>query len=806
VAPFFAAFVLTAAPQGDAKAQRAPNETVLLPTVTVVGSREELRDILSPGVVSVVYPDDVKGEHKALPDLLDQIPGVFVRRESTSGHYTTASIRGAAPSQVNIYVDGVPMNLANEVAADISTLPISNVERVEVYRGAVPARFSGAPIGGAINIVTKKPTTFAGSISAGKRSLGGEQYAASLNFPLFGGHMLIGLDKDRSTGNFKYTDRSVKYLNGVVYGDGRRPKDDTLHPAYSDVVTEKRERQANSTAKENALFKWENRNFVAKYAQTNLDRMRPAGIVPVLRYFDHWQDLPSATPSVYNPEDSQTLKKREALVGWRDSFGKLDAALNLTWLKNRQHYGNFLEHLDPLTSGHTQSVFWMGGAYSTYITTRKGISGDLAYLFNEGGNFTHQVEFHAAQTNERLDADLSYCQSCVDFLSQFRRKRREFQLQDTLTIAPLGNLQITPIARLENLDGPVIGSIRNPRTGGTGDLGWKTTGSLSFKKTFESGWQVYGSRGNYVRYPNFYELYGNGFGIQGKYDYNRGGVAILQPETGWTTDLGFGWQGRLTEKTRANFRLTAFQRRTKDSIVLFSTPIAATYVNGGPALHRGLELEGGVYFGSRADLQFAVTRQEGHFTGDYSYWGYPATTGWRPESRFPGQRIKVPNIPEIVANARLNLRFFGNALSTFIEATHIGRIYRENDVWENPLTLTNIGGSWLFDRNGPARGARLSFGVNDVFNRGPKQTWGGRYGDLDYTYYTCKTPGGDILLPSAWGDSSNPHYMNCVLAQFDPSWAPGYENIQNREHFNTTPNAQYPREGRVYYVTLAWTF
>jgi hypothetical protein len=193
----------------------ADETTVTLPVLSVIGKPVDLRDVLSPGVVSIVKPDDVKGEHKSLSDLLDQIPGVYVRRQSGSGHYTTASIRGSAPSQVNIYVDGIPMNLANETAADISTLPISNVERVEVYRGVTPARFSGAPIGGAINIVTKKPTSFSGSVSVGKRSFSGEQYAASLNFPLLGGHMLIGVDHERAKDDFGYEDYAIKGLGRV---------------------------------------------------------------------------------------------------------------------------------------------------------------------------------------------------------------------------------------------------------------------------------------------------------------------------------------------------------------------------------------------------------------------------------------------------------------------------------------------------------------------------------------------------------------------------------------------------------------
>jgi outer membrane receptor protein involved in Fe transport len=773
--------------------------------VEVVAEAQDLRDVLSPGVVSIVRPDDVKGEHKALSDLLDQIPGVYVRRQSGSGHYTTASIRGSAPSQVNIYVDGVPMNLANEVAADISTLPISNVERVEVYRGVTPARFSGAPIGGAINIVTKKPSEPAGSISAGGRSLGGEQYAASLNFPLLGGHMLIGLDKDRSKGNFEYTDNVVKHLDDIVYGDGTTPRE--YQGASNLNIPARRERQSNSVNKENILLKWENKNFVFKYAQTDLDRYMPEGISSAPRYIDHQQDLPWMTPSGYNYERSQMLNKREALVGWRDSFGKLDAAVNLTWLRNSQHYKS-----DFLTSLGYNSNAFMGSAWSTYITTRKGISSDLAYRFNESGSLAHQVEFHAAYIDERLDADLSYFESGSDFLSQFHRKKRDFQLQDTVTIAPLGHLQITPLIRTEKLDGPVLGSIWNPLSHGDGDLGWKTTGSISIKKHFDSGWQVFGNHGSYVRYPNFYELYGNGFGLIRKFDIG-GRVFVLYPETGRTTDIGFGWQGRMTEKIRANFRLTWFQRDTENPITLYSTPIAAAYINGGPAVHRGLELEGGIAFGRRADLQFAVTRQEGHFTGDYSYWGYPASSS-TPELRYPGQTIKVPGIPEIIANARLNLHFLNNDLTAFVEANYLGRVYLSNGTWENPLTTVNLGGSWLVAKTGPAKGARLSFGVNDVFNQGPKQTMGGEAATHEYPYYMCRTPSGSLINLSTWSNFAHPDYNGCSEAQWwggapvtgmGPSYD-GYQSISMRDSFSTKANVGYPREGRVYYVTLSWTF
>ena len=38
-------------------------------------------------------------------------------------------------------------NLGGDAAADISTIPVHNVERIEVYRGYIPARFGGTFMG-----------------------------------------------------------------------------------------------------------------------------------------------------------------------------------------------------------------------------------------------------------------------------------------------------------------------------------------------------------------------------------------------------------------------------------------------------------------------------------------------------------------------------------------------------------------------------------------------------------------------------------------------------------------------------------
>lgn len=58
--------------------------------VTVEAKRPDWEAKLSPGTVTVIRPDDYKGEQKDLPDLLKMVPGVHVRELNGKGQYTTS--------------------------------------------------------------------------------------------------------------------------------------------------------------------------------------------------------------------------------------------------------------------------------------------------------------------------------------------------------------------------------------------------------------------------------------------------------------------------------------------------------------------------------------------------------------------------------------------------------------------------------------------------------------------------------------------------------------------------------------------
>lgn len=184
-----------------------------LDTMTVEAKRPDWESKLSPGTVNIVRPDEFKGEQKSLPDLLLTVPGVHVREVNGKGQYTTVTMRGSTAAQVGIFIDGVLANLGGDTAVDLSTIPVKNVERIEVYRGYIPSRFGGTFMGGVINIVTKKPETTDVSLEVGKSSYCGKRGSMEITAPLGDGSLMVGTNYESSDGDFKYKNYAAeRYL------------------------------------------------------------------------------------------------------------------------------------------------------------------------------------------------------------------------------------------------------------------------------------------------------------------------------------------------------------------------------------------------------------------------------------------------------------------------------------------------------------------------------------------------------------------------------------------------------------------
>lgn len=90
-------------------------------------------------------------------EILRYIPGLVIR-QNAAGKLTSLSIRGGNSGSTMIMVDGMPLTDAAGINNDIdlSSIPVDNIEKVEIVKGPLSASLGAAAMNGAINIITKK--------------------------------------------------------------------------------------------------------------------------------------------------------------------------------------------------------------------------------------------------------------------------------------------------------------------------------------------------------------------------------------------------------------------------------------------------------------------------------------------------------------------------------------------------------------------------------------------------------------------------------------------------------------------------
>ena len=206
-------FALGASP-ADGGVLALPPVDVALPQLAVepLPSSPVVRD--PSATLTVRDASQARAEAKDAAELLATIAGALVQDSGGAGQRKTLSLRGAAPNAVLVLLDGVPL-AGPGAAMDLSRIPTSALERIEVLRGGGSARYGPGAMGGVVNLVTRTPDgtsrLFAdftqGSFVTTQLSAGG---ATSL----FGGDGLVLLHGLRSEGTYDFRYDALPGLPG----------------------------------------------------------------------------------------------------------------------------------------------------------------------------------------------------------------------------------------------------------------------------------------------------------------------------------------------------------------------------------------------------------------------------------------------------------------------------------------------------------------------------------------------------------------------------------------------------------------
>ncbi|MFH1874577.1 MAG: TonB-dependent receptor [Pseudomonadota bacterium] len=162
---------------------------------------------------TVLIPEDNK-QAQTIPQLLEQSAGVTVKRYSGLDDFSALSLRGSSAGQVQIYLDEIPLLTAQGLLTDLSIIPMSAVQKVEVYRGGSPGILPESSVGGVVLLRSKAMPEK--KDAAAELQLGSfETVKAKMHFaqPFKKFAPILAFEHARSKGDFTYKDDNGTRFN-----------------------------------------------------------------------------------------------------------------------------------------------------------------------------------------------------------------------------------------------------------------------------------------------------------------------------------------------------------------------------------------------------------------------------------------------------------------------------------------------------------------------------------------------------------------------------------------------------------------
>lgn len=122
-------------------------------TIVAKSKARKLREQAMP--VSVISMSQLSGTVNSIEDVLNKTVGVTIRSSGGVGSASRLSVRGLEGKRIGFFIDETPLNDQSDFI-DINDIPVDLIDRIEIYKGVVPAKFGGSSMGGAVNIVIKE--------------------------------------------------------------------------------------------------------------------------------------------------------------------------------------------------------------------------------------------------------------------------------------------------------------------------------------------------------------------------------------------------------------------------------------------------------------------------------------------------------------------------------------------------------------------------------------------------------------------------------------------------------------------------
>ena len=555
--------------------------------------------------VTVIDMSNLRGTVSSVQDILLKTVGITFRSSGGVGSSSRISVRGLEGKRIGFFIDELPLGEQTDYI-DINDIPIDMIDRIEIYKGVVPARFGGSSLGGAINIVIREYPDKYADLSYGYESYNTHKAQGVFKRNLKQRGLVFGIGGGYTSSDNNYTFDSPfqeglritrnhdKYRKLIIGGSFKAKKwwfdEVELEPVFVKTYKEIQGieydiREAHSQSLMTGVSnKLEKDNFLTE--GLNLDMFNGL-VLTKMNFIDkatrryEWDGSSYPTPSRYGGEAGYNYPS--------DSDDK-----KLTFINKTN-----LEYI--LTERHSLNI---NSVFSMANGTPKD---DLKTL-----SLGKQVNFD------------SQMRSWISGLTYDFRTLNDVFL-NSLTVRHYMYTMHTQMAPLF-VPGKYDVDVSKSDFGVNNAMRYRFLPSLMGKL----------SAGYEVRIPSETELLGDGIAVIPSPD--------LLPERNLSANLGLLFDLTGKHPTNAQIEMNFFYMYLQDMIRYTAGLIGAQYQNFGEMRTLGVEFE------AKADVLPSL-----YLYGNTTYQDLRDTRAYEPESTVPNptKNKRMPNIPYLMANAGL---------------------------------------------------------------------------------------------------------------------------------------------------------
>ena len=558
----------------------------------------------SPEAVSVIDAKELQGRSISLETVLNKTIGLKVGQTGGLGSSSRIIVHGLEGNRIQILWDGIPMS-TSDGAFSLDEIPIDIIERIEVYKSIIPARFGCDGLGGAVNIVTKEFST--------------DYLDASYEFGSYQTH------------------------KGSVFSRKNFPKSGILLGAGGYYTSAKNDYSFRVPERENLLVRRDHDRFRSYMLKGKIafTKLWLDEISTEFGYYNRFNEIQGILKNIQHAENQSgmfMLENKLIKSGILNDRLNLESHLSLSHMTNNfvdiaQVNYDFEGNIYPSPNGMGETGEVPHNSNDKSLEINERINFDYKLSANQSLNLNTLINYAQRQPNDEIASQHAgfviggFPSKKTSVISGLTWDTKLFDRKLTnMFSAKYFHLhsEIEDLTSYEMIEAP------KKKNNTTSQIGWIE----AMKYEAFRGFHLKASYQRAIRLPNSQELFGDGI--------ITFPAAGLKPEKSHNFNLGF-----LIDKndilglSRLQFEVNGFYMQVSDMIKLMKQHMAAGYVNAEKVHIKGIETE----------LKLDITPTV-YAYGNLTYQDLRDVLNYLPGTQAPNptKGLRLPNIPYLFAN------------------------------------------------------------------------------------------------------------------------------------------------------------